>query len=88
MFRYHHRLLPSIFDGYFHLGTAVLNHYARTLLNYRSDIAHARMKLFSIHVLVLHYGINFQIMLHIYPTLNYLKENLKTDLGVLRFKLS
>lgn len=48
MFHYHHRFLPSTVYGYFHQGTAVHNYYTRILLNFRTDVAHTRMTLFSI----------------------------------------
>jgi len=77
MFRYHHKLLPRTFDGYFCQGIAVHNHFTRTLLHYRTDVAHTRMKLFSIKCSGPMIWNNLPKYITLIPTINMFKKKLK-----------
>ena len=48
VYRYHNKLLPSLFDDYFIQGLNVHKHYTRTSCNYRAERARTNVKQFSI----------------------------------------
>ena len=74
MYRYHNKLLPSLFDNYFIQGVNVHKHYTRTSCNYRAERARTNVKQFSIKCSG--------------PQLwNSLPSTITTELSVNRFKI-